>query len=59
MKNLLTQWELKKKTDPKLEPRGLLLFGFVTEAVKWPAALLSGATGPSRRRSNRRGSGPS
>ena len=25
MKNLLTQWELKKKTDLKLEPRGLLL----------------------------------
>ena len=59
MKNLLTQWELRRKTDPKLEPRGLLLLGFVAEAVKWPAALPSGAAGPSRRRSNHRGSGPS
>ena len=59
MKNLLTQWELRKKTNPKLEPQGLLLLGFVTEAVKWPAALLSGAAGPSRRSLNRRRSGPS
>ena len=59
MKNLLTQWELRRKTDFKLEPQGLLLLGLVAEAVKWPAALPFGAAGPSRWRSNRRGSGPS
>ena len=59
MKNLLTQWELRRKTDHKLEPRGLLLLGFLAEAVKWPSALLPGAAGPSRRRSNHRGLGPS
>ena len=26
MKNLLTQWELKRKTDPKLEPWGYYFF---------------------------------
>ena len=61
MKNLLTQRELRRKTDHKLEPRGLLLLlGFVGRAVgKWPAALLSGSPGPSCRRSNHRGLGPS
>ena len=59
MKNLLTQWELRKKTDLKLEPRGLLLLGFVTEAVKWPAALPSSAAEPSCWRSNHCGSEPS
>ena len=59
MKNVLTQWELRRKTDPKLEPRGLLLLGFVVEAVKFPATLPFSAVGPSRQRSNRRGSEPS
>ena len=49
---------------PKLEPRGVLLLGFFAEAIKWPAALPSGAAGLSRRRSSyrkssHRGSGPS
>ena len=35
-----------------------MLLDFVAEAVKWPAMLLSGAAGPSRWRSDRRGSGP-
>ena len=55
MKNLLTQWELRRKTDPKLKPWGLLLFGFFAEAVKWLAALLSGAARPSCWRLNYRG----
>ena len=45
MKNLLTQWELKKKTDLKLEPQSLLLLDFVAEAVKWPVALPSDVAG--------------
>ena len=61
MKNVLTQWELRRKTDPKLEPRGLLLLlDFLARAVgRWPAALLLGAAGPSHRRLSHRRSGPS
>ena len=59
MKNFLTQWVLRRKTNLKLEPRGLALLGFIAEAVKWPAALSFSATGPSRRSSSYRGLGPS
>ena len=60
MKNLLTQWELKKKTDLKLELSRLVLLSFLDRAIgMWPAALLFSAAGPSRQRSNHQGSEPS
>ena len=60
MKNLLTQWELRRKTDPKLELSRLVLLGFLDRAIGvWPAALLFSVAGPSRRRSNHQGSEPS
>ena len=60
MKNLLTQWELRKKTDPKLELSRLVLLGVFDRAIGgWLAALLFSAAGPSRRRSNHQGSEPS
>ena len=60
MKNLLTQWELRRKTDPKLEFSRLVLLGFLDRAIGgWLAALLFSSAGPSRWRSNHQGSEPS
>ena len=38
------------KSTPKLELRGVLFYDFFAEAVKWSAALPSGAAGPSRQK---------
>ena len=59
MKNLLTQWELRRKTNPKLGASWLLLFGFFIRAVgKKPAVFPFDAVEPSRQRSNHYGLGP-
>ena len=46
-----------RKTDSKLEPRGLLLLGFIAQAIKWSVGLPFGTAGPSYQRSNHCGSG--
>lgn len=46
MKNLLIEWELRKKINLKLKLWGLLLLGFLIKSVKWPLALLSDTAGP-------------
>lgn len=58
MKNLLTSWELRRKTNPKLEPWGLLFLSFFAKAVNWPAARPFDTTKPSCQRSNHLELGP-
>ena len=59
MKNLLIQWELRRKTDPKLELSGLVLLGYLDRAISgWLVALLFSAVKPSSRRLNHQGSEP-
>ena len=60
MKNLLTLWELKRKTDSKLDFSRLVLLGFLYRAIGgWLAALLFSSARPSRQSSNHQGSEPS
>ena len=59
MKNFLTQWELRRKTDPKLKLQDYCFFlTFLVERRMAGRAFVCTA-GPSRRRLNRWGSKPS
>ena len=59
MKNLLIQWELRRKTDLQAGEATISCLFVLSAGSSRPRTLLFGTAGPSHRRSNHGGSGPS
>ena len=59
MKNLLTQWKLRKKTDLQAGEATMSCLLVPSAGSSRPPTFLFGTAGPSRQRLNHCGSGPS